>query len=91
MTMTACPAIVMACDCALVVVFGETVTLTVPLPSPAAGEIETVASLVVAVHAAGEHPAGAAVTLAICEPPPAATLIISGETLNPQPTLTVTA
>jgi hypothetical protein len=90
LTVTVCPAIVAERDCALLVVFVETVRVTVPFPPPAVGEIETTESFVVAVHAEGEHPTGAAVTVTTCELALALMLIVAGETVNAQPTLTFT-
>jgi hypothetical protein len=91
LTVTVCPAIVVVCDCAAVVVFVEVATVTTPLPSPLAGETMTPASFAIAVHADGEHPAGAAATVTTWDPPPALKLTASGETTNEQATPTLTA
>jgi hypothetical protein len=90
LTDTVFPATVATCDCGLAVGFVETVKVTVPFPLPLADETETAASLVVAVHADGEHPAGAAATVTTCDPPLAPTLNMSGETVNAHSALALT-
>lgn len=68
-------------DCAPVAAFGGTVTVTLALPEPDAGAIDS-ALAEDAVHEDGEHPAGDAVTPTTCEPPPDAKLAEDGEIPN---------
>jgi hypothetical protein len=65
--------------CWPVVVFGDAVTVTLPLPDPDVGATNSAAFAVEADHADGAHPEGAAVTLTTCEPPPVAKFAVDGE------------
>jgi hypothetical protein len=60
-------------------VFGDEVTVTVPLPDPDVGATDSAAFAVEADHADGAHPDGAAVTFTTCEPPPVAKFAVDGE------------
>ena len=70
--------------CCGVVVFGDAVTVTLPLPDPDVGATDSAALAVEAVHADGVHPDGEADTLTTCEPPLDAKLAVDGEIANVQ-------
>lgn len=68
--------------CCTFVVFGDAVTVTVPLPDPDVGATDSAALVVAADHADGPHPDGDADTFTICEPPPVAKFAADGEIAN---------
>ena len=76
------PAMVAVSVCWSVVVFGDAVTVTLPLPDPDVGVTDSAVLGVEADHADGAHPDGAAVTFTTCEPPPVATFVVDGEIVN---------
>lgn len=78
------PAMVAIRVCWAVVGFGDAVTVTLPLPDPAAGATDSATLAVEADHAEGAHPDGAAVTFTTCDPPPVAKFAVDGEIANVQ-------
>jgi hypothetical protein len=76
------PAIVAVNVCCTVVVFGDAVTVTLPLPDPDVGATDSVALAVAADHADGAHPDGDADTFTTCEPPLVAKSAVDGEIAN---------
>ena len=64
-----CPAIVAVRLLLDVVVLGAAVTLTCIVPVPDAGDTVRPGLVLLAVHAAGAHPAGSALTVTSCGPP----------------------
>src|SRR5262245_34473128 len=66
---TVCPAIV-ADNVWAAPALAAAFTVTVPLPEPDVGDTLSPALVLLAVHADGEQPSGAAVTATACDPPP---------------------
>lgn len=82
--MNVSPAIVAVNVCCIVVVFGDAVTVTLPLPDPDVGATDSAALVVAADHADGPHPEGDADTFTTCEPPLVAKFAVDGEIANVQ-------
>jgi hypothetical protein len=68
--------------CCTVDVFGDAVTVTLPLPDPDVGARDNAALAVAADHEDGAHPAGDADTFTTCEPPLVAKFAADGEMAN---------
>src|SRR4029453_18283186 len=82
-TDTVRPAIVAVHVCSAPVL-AAAVSVTVPLPSPLAGETGIRGFVLVADHVAGEHPFGVGVTVTSCIPPLEEKVIVLGETVKAQ-------
>jgi hypothetical protein len=68
--------------CCAVVVFGDAVTMTLPLPDPDVGATDSAALAVEADHADGAHPDGEADMLTTWVPPLVEKFAVDGEIAN---------